>query len=319
MRKLTTQEWVEKAKVVHGDKFDYSLAEYNGCKNKVKIICPNNHVFEQSPDGHLGGRGCLKCKGMNKSTDDIISEFNTIHNKKYSYELVEYNGSNTKVTIKCQQHGYFKQTPSSHLSGNGCPKCAIYLCSQKRTLSKNDFIKKIKIIHNNKYDYSFINNYKNLNSYLNIKCGFHGFFTQKAGKHLMGQGCPKCARIRIQKSSKENPTGWSATNWGYKAKDSVHFDSFKVYIIRCWNDEEEFYKIGRTYVNLYKRFSGKRMPYNYEVVHKIIFDNSRDCFNKETELKRIHKKYKYLPKIKFGGMYECFRCLNCTLMDIQPV
>lgn len=45
MNKLTTEEFIEKAKKVHGDKYDYSLVEYKDSRVKVKIICPKHGVF----------------------------------------------------------------------------------------------------------------------------------------------------------------------------------------------------------------------------------------------------------------------------------
>lgn len=61
MRKLTTAEFINRAKVIHGDKYDYNLVDYKGRKTKVKIICPVHGIIEQSPESHLSGKGCQKC------------------------------------------------------------------------------------------------------------------------------------------------------------------------------------------------------------------------------------------------------------------
>jgi hypothetical protein len=58
MNKLTTKEFIEKARLKHGDKYDYSKAEYTNSKTKVCIICPEHGEFWQTPGDHLDGHGC---------------------------------------------------------------------------------------------------------------------------------------------------------------------------------------------------------------------------------------------------------------------
>ncbi|MGM2770949.1 hypothetical protein, partial [Bacillus cereus group sp. Bce020] len=85
-----------------------------------------------------------------------------------------------------------------------------------------------------------------INSKTNIKiiCPQHGVFEQEAGHHMYGGGCIKCGYEKVSKNMSENSTGWGVTKWEEKAMESKVFDSFKVYIIKCWNDNESFYKIG---------------------------------------------------------------------------
>lgn len=59
----TTEEWIIKAKEIHGDKYDYSKVNYKNNNIKVKIICPEHESFFQNPSSHLQGNGCLKCSG----------------------------------------------------------------------------------------------------------------------------------------------------------------------------------------------------------------------------------------------------------------
>lgn len=53
MRKLSQEEWIEKAKKVHGDFYDYSLIEYINGSSFVKIICPKHGMFEQNNQGDV--------------------------------------------------------------------------------------------------------------------------------------------------------------------------------------------------------------------------------------------------------------------------
>lgn len=131
---------------------------------------------------------------------------------------------------------------------------------------------------------------------------------QVANTHLTGRGCPQCGREFVTNNNKYNPSGWSTKNWENKAKTSKNFDSFKVYIIKCWNENELFYKVGRTFKTVRQRFKdAKSMPYNYEIIDELVFDNAIDCWNKESELKRLNNENKYLPLIHFNGENECFK------------
>ena len=129
MRKLTTEEFIERAKKVHGDKYDYSKTEYANNYTKVCIICPEHGEFWQTPNCHLDGQGCPKCgikkRSVNKTltTEEFIKKAMDIHGDKYDYSKVQYLNNRTKVCIICPEHGEFWQTPHNHLKGNGCPKC----------------------------------------------------------------------------------------------------------------------------------------------------------------------------------------------------
>jgi len=87
----------------------------------------------------------------NLTTELFIDKVKKVHNDIYDYKLVEYKNSHTKVKILCHNHGYFEQTPNSHLNKNGCPSC-----SNNKKLTTEDFIKKAEKIHNYEYDYSFV-------------------------------------------------------------------------------------------------------------------------------------------------------------------
>lgn len=125
-RKLTREEFIEKAKKIHGDKYDYSKVEYKNVSTKVCIICKEggHGDFYQRPREHLKGSGCLKCVNREKlDTEKFIKRAREVHGDSYNYNKVEYKDSITPVKISCKIHGYFTQSPSKHLQGHGCPKC----------------------------------------------------------------------------------------------------------------------------------------------------------------------------------------------------
>jgi superfamily II DNA or RNA helicase len=185
-RKLTTEEFIKRAKEVHGDKYDYSKVEYKSAKEKVCIICPLHGEFWQIPSNHLHGYGCPKCSGKNRTTEDFIAEARKIHGDKYDYSKVEYVNTKTKVCIICPEHGEFWQNPCDHLIGKGCPKC-----SGVNKSNTEEFVKKAKEIHGDKYDYSKVF-YINNKTKVCIICTEHGEFWQTPINHLNGQGCPIC-------------------------------------------------------------------------------------------------------------------------------
>jgi len=125
-KKITTEDFIQKAKKVHVDRYDYSLVDYVDSKTNIKIICrEHNYIFSQSPNKHLNGRGCPKCVGKNKTTEDFINKAKDVHKNKYEYSLTNYINSQTKVKIICSIHGVFEQDTSNHLSGQGCPVCGL--------------------------------------------------------------------------------------------------------------------------------------------------------------------------------------------------
>ena len=177
-KKKTTEQFIIDAKNVHGDKYDYSLVNYINNKTKVKIICGEHGVFKQRLDVHINRNdGCPKCVGKNKTNNIFILESNKVHNGRYDYSLVEYKNSQTKVKIICEEHGVFKQTPNSHISGQGCSSC---FGNTRKTTTQ--FILESNITHNNKYDYSLVD-YINSSSKVKIICPQHGVFEQSPPSH----------------------------------------------------------------------------------------------------------------------------------------
>lgn len=194
-KKLTTEQFITKSKKVHGNKYDYSKVQYVNNNTKVCIICPKHGEFWQSPNKHMSGCGCRKCKNC-LTTEEFISKAKKIHGDQYDYSKVNYIDSKTKVCIICPIHGPFYQLPHCHLQGKGCYKCGRQKSGEILRNSLDDFIHRVSIVHNNKYTYEHIN-YKNLQSKIIVTCPEHGDFEVKASSHLYGSGCPKCSEKYI--------------------------------------------------------------------------------------------------------------------------
>lgn len=125
----TFEQFVEDARKVHGDKYEYNDGNYVNSHTKIGITCPEHGTFYQTPTNHLNGNGCPKCKAeksrqmFSSTREKFIEKADEIHNGKYDYSKVEYINRNTPVIITCEKHGDFLQTPANHLQGKGCPKC----------------------------------------------------------------------------------------------------------------------------------------------------------------------------------------------------
>lgn len=162
--KLTTEDFIEKSKLIHGDKYDYSLVDYIGSKLKVKIICSKHGEFSQKPNHHLGNVGCPKCGGTNKlNTSEIINQFKKVHEDKYDYSLVNYKNDSCKVDIICYKHGKFSQSPTHHKQGKGCP-----ICKE----SKGEAMVS-KILNKNKIKYVREKRFKNCKNILTLPFDFY--------------------------------------------------------------------------------------------------------------------------------------------------
>ena len=227
----TTEQFIEDAKAVHGDKYDYSKAEYIGYNKKLSIVCPQHGKFMQTPESHLRGSGCPKCRTSNRPRldwNEVLKRFKNVHGDKYDYSKAKYITKDTNIEIICTKHGSFLQTPDTHWRGGNCPECnkeaRIGRTNVKRHSGKShtqeSFLAVAKEVHNNFYDYSKVNYTKGTNKII-IICPIHGEFEQTARKHLEGHGCKKCAKQILK-----NKTAHKTKEWFIEQAKSIHGDKF---------------------------------------------------------------------------------------------
>lgn len=211
-RKLTLNEFISRTKKIHGEKYSYSqISEIKGSQIKIKIYCKAcQKYFEQTPNGHLSGRGCNKCaiklraQMLSSGIKDFIKKAKKIHGNKYKYNQAKYINKYTPIKIYCKKcKSYFLQTPASHLKGCGCKKCGLQLQANHRRLTLAQFIQKAQAIHKNDYDYSKVI-YKTKHTKVQIYCRkCKNFFEQEPNVHLKGCGCPYCNFSKGEKRIKE--------------------------------------------------------------------------------------------------------------------
>lgn len=251
--------------------------------------------------------------------EQFITRAREVHGDLYSYELVDYKNSHTKVKIVCSEHGVFEQIPANHIGQKqGCPVCGREAQAKTRvSIAKSEFTTKSTITHKSKYDYSLVD-YKNNSTKVKILCPIHGEFLQSPASHLNGNDCPVCGN---------ETSGFTRTKFKDKCEKNNNGLGI-LYIIGCWDDDktEVFVKIGITSRSIKQRYSGiKDMPYNYKILHEIV-GSPEYIYNLETLLHKKSKNYSYMPITSFAGhATECFIAdkdyltnLNIYMKELVP-
>lgn len=202
-KRIPWNNFLERCKAVHGDKYDYSKVIYTKSIDPIVVICPKHGEFAVTVIRHWNGYGCPTCykEKANKIRQEkygklFVDRASKIHDGKYDYSKVQYVRAIDKVTIVCPEHGEFQQDPHSHLGGFGCPTCGKEYLSHLFRSNKEEFVTKGAKMHFNKYDYCKVE-YKNSSTKICIICPEHGEFWQTPSDHLAGCGCPQC-RLKSQ-------------------------------------------------------------------------------------------------------------------------
>lgn len=297
----STETFIDKAVKLHGNRYDYSLVNYTGVRDYVKIICKFHGEFEQEARVHLMGCHCQKCANemISDSKKHTLSSFiersKQHHGERYDYSLVEYKHSCSPVKIICSIHGTFKQNPKEHMDGNGCTKCAREKNKDACRKDNDYFINKAKLRHGDLYDYSLAE-YTKATTKVKIICKTHGVFEQRPNDHYTS-GCPTCNHISTySKSSYINNA------------NKHHNGEATLYFIQVFDDVENFYKVGITVYDTNERFGNfNSMPYDFHEIYTVT-DNASLIWDLEKYLFSKFSNYSYSPLCYFGGsILECFK------------
>lgn len=283
MRKLTTEEWINKARDKHENRYDYTKVKYKGKSIKVVIICPVHGEFSQTPDAHANrGDGCPKCRldKLTTTTKEFIKQANIVHNNKFSYKNTKYTLAGNKITVTCPEHGDFEVRANQHLAGQDCNKCSI----KHRTVTTEEFIQKSRLVHKDKYTYTSVNYITTLIKVKIICNKCNSVFKMRPSDHLGGAGCPSCAK-----------TGFDQN------KPAI------LYYLKITTDKGlTLYKIGITNRSVNERFQLTDLS-KIEIIKQEEFALGSDALNKETEIKRKFKEFQYKgPDVLSSGNTELF-------------
>lgn len=225
-RKIDRYDFIWESIQKHGYKYDYRKVNYITDKTKVCIICPIHGEFWQPPKQHKKGNNCPKCSGKyHYTTEEWIEKAKEARGNRYNYSKVNYIRNDSPVCIICSEHGEFWQTPSNHLNGANCPKCVLKQQSINQTKTTEEWIKEVKTVHGDKYDYSKVEYIHNQKPVCLI-CPIHGEFWIRPDNHRHGAECYKCSVENLKKDRYEFI--WNAIQiHGYR------YDYRKVNYIRC--------------------------------------------------------------------------------------
>ena len=307
-KKMNTELFIQKAIEVHNNFYDYSESIYINYKTKLTIICPLHGKFEQRIEHHLGGFRCKLC-GCDSATlkrvitkEKFLERAKAVHGDLYDYSLFKPCKAKEKIQIICKVHGIFEQNYDNHLNSKAkCPKCSQKNGDDLKRKTLDSFIEEANIIHNSFYTYEK-SVYESFRTDLCITCQTHGDFSQRPHNHLNGKGCPECAK---------DSNVFQKTGFINKAKDR----ECTFYILKCFNEDEEFYKIGITSRSVKHRYSRSHsMPYEYKII-KEVKGTADFVWDIESKSKKQYKDFSYLPNIKFAGSKT--ECFNLNAFDFE--
>lgn len=250
LRRSNTEDFIRKAREINGEKYDYSNVKYVKSNEDVIVICREHGEFLVTPNNHLKGKGCPKCVGRNKTTDEFVEECKKSHqNNDYDYSETEYNGNKKNVAVICHnidrygnEHGLFYQNAGVHLNGGLCPKCRYELFSKSKSMGLNEFKRRANEVHGGKYDYSLIEEYWNNMENAKIICPYHGVFEQSFANHLNGQGCPKCAHRSYAYTTEEWVKEASKVHGSYYDYSKVNYVNAYVPVEIICNKHGSFFQ-----------------------------------------------------------------------------
>ncbi len=297
---LTTEQYVKQCLLAHNNFYSYEKTIYTGKAHKVIVTCPKHGDYSVNADTHLRLKvNCRSCSLENRTetTGSFIERAIAKHGNFYDYSKVDYVGSKLPVIVTCKIHGDFSIKPKNHLYKHGCPLCGHIKSGVVNLKSFEDFYNSAITLHGDKYQY-VSSSYIGFMLPMTIICPVHGEFQQIPKRHLETHGCAECT------SELGKLNGWSRSNYIKIANGRpVHF-----YIIRCFNDDESFYKVGITLSTVKQRYDSKiKMPYNYEIIVDILLDVAV-AWDFELLCKQYIRANLYKPLIAFNGSArECYQ------------
>lgn len=192
------EEFLEKEKRVHGDKYEPIRESFTATKNKLKIRCKKcGKVFEQTGVMHLAGNGCSFCNPPHKklTTEEFKERLAKTHPNLEV--LSEYISTNKPITVRCKIHDHtYTTTPHRLVQGANCQKC--YDEKRGNAIRKpvDKVLEDLRAVHGDKYEYPYIQEeYKNNKVDITVVCK-NGHITKASVNQLLsGHGCGKCADI----------------------------------------------------------------------------------------------------------------------------
>lgn len=299
-KKYNTESFIERARQVHGDKYDYSKVEYVDTKTKVCIVCPKHGEFWQSALSHISGHGCNKCAAKLSSIKNRLWT-----EEKCKIEALQYK--DVKTFREESKHAYDAAVRRKWLKNYTWLKHKITLEKNKKARKKytnDDIINQLKLKFGDTYGYEFVN-YKAMKKPITLICHVigsngqeHGEFSMRPDNIFSGnQGCPKCWKERRSSSQMLSQEEF------IKRSKSVHNNLYEYYKV--------IYKGSSTKVCIVCPIHGDfwQTPSGHMSGHGCPYcSGNAKKWNKETCKKEAYKyEYVFDFSIKSSGAYNVAR------------
>ena len=156
------ENFIEDAKRIHGDKYDYSKVEYKGSFEKVCIICPKHGEFWQRPSDHLQGIGCPICKASHLEAeikkwlnDNGIEYIYQYKDKIFGLQSLDFYLPKQNIAIECQGEQHFR--PVKYFGGIEEYNKVKKLDRIKKEICDNNNIKLVYYVNIKKYQTNSLN------------------------------------------------------------------------------------------------------------------------------------------------------------------
>ena len=201
VRQEGEKKFLTEIKEKFGDKYDFSRYKYVNQKTPGDIYCGEHDLWFKKDWIHLRrGQACPLCSPHKKRTQEQFKqEYSKKYHDEYDLSNIHFIDMHTKIYPYCPKHNRTFPIMSTKLllAGQGCPECRYNKSSAKRRRNFEDLIDESNKIHNNKYDYHLITNYKNESTPYPMICPEHGIFMRTFNAHITArQGCPECGKIK---------------------------------------------------------------------------------------------------------------------------
>ncbi len=224
--KYKIDDFVLKARKIHGNRYDYSAVDFDESTEYINIRCPEHGWYKQRPGSHLYGNKCTDCARNDSKLgkEEFVKKARIIHGDRYIYDKVIYVNNKTKVKITCVKHGDFLTKPNCHLSNKaGCPKCresggesAIRVFLEK---NKIHYIKEYIVPpYKYRYDYYLPD--------LNLLIEYHGLQHYRPVKRFGGEEAFKSVVVRDEHKkqiAKEKGFNYLVLNICHKKGDDLTY------------------------------------------------------------------------------------------------
>lgn len=209
-KKLTFTEVVERARAVHGDRYEYLRLDESLKPARIVYRCAAHGEVVQNFNNHVKGSGCNACgraaaaQAFRSDFAEAVAKATVVHGERYSYQKLTVEGGASFIHYTCPEHGDYRQSLHTHLKGRGCKLCADAANGARKALPDAAWLEQFRVAHGSTYTYLRLFRGAGYTKYVAFLCPQHGEQVQPAVAHAAGRACRACAMaangVRARKS-----------------------------------------------------------------------------------------------------------------------